>query len=199
MDIPDDEKKLKYPLLNNLEPSDAYNDSPAWKRAVDKFETRLDSKALQPTAKVHQTLRDIKQEMKRAHGTHRQLTFSDLLALKWNIQTGLVQCNTLERLKQSLSVVSGWHRYEAYRLITISGRSNIQRTTTERSYKSFVNALILKQVRFPLDPSQVHIDRSSALRIPDTVPNRPYVATSRASVVNQKAHHIKSRLDVRRQ
>ncbi|GAB1527573.1 hypothetical protein RhiTH_010749 [Rhizoctonia solani] len=104
MDIPDDEKKLKYPLLNNLEPSDAYNDSPAWKRAVDKFETRLDSKALQPTAKVHQTLRDIKQEMKRAHGTHRQLTFSDLLALKWNIQTGLVQCNTLERLKQSLSV-----------------------------------------------------------------------------------------------
>ncbi|KAF8760103.1 hypothetical protein RHS01_02252 [Rhizoctonia solani] len=142
MDIPDDEKKLKYPLLNNLEPSDAYNDSPAWKRAVDKFETRLDSKALQPTAKVHQTLRDIKQEMKRAHGTHRQLTFSDLLALKWNIQTGLVQCNTLERLKQSLSVVSGWHRYEAYRLITISGRSNIQRTTTERSYKSFVNAAL---------------------------------------------------------
>ncbi|KAF8690225.1 hypothetical protein RHS03_08986, partial [Rhizoctonia solani] len=142
MDIPDDEKKLKYPLLNNLEPSDAYNDSPAWKRAVDKFETRLDSKALQPTAKVHQTLRDIKQEMKRAHGTHRQLTFSDLLALKWNIQTGLVQCNTLERLKQSLSVVSGWYRYEAYRLITISGRSNIQRTTTERSYKSFVNAAL---------------------------------------------------------
>ncbi|CUA78249.1 putative protein YEL023C [Saccharomyces cerevisiae S288c] [Rhizoctonia solani] len=100
MDVPDNER-LEYPLLANLEPSDAYNDSPAWKRAVDKFETRLESKALQPTAKVHQTLRDIKQEAKSSHGAHRQLTFYDLLSLSWNIQTGLVLCNTLEMLKQS--------------------------------------------------------------------------------------------------
>ncbi|CAE7213108.1 unnamed protein product [Rhizoctonia solani] len=103
MEIPDIEK-LEYPLLADLEPSDAYNDSPAWKRAVDKFETRLESKAIQPTAKVHQTLRDIKQEAKASHSSHRQLTFYDLLSMKWNIQTGLVLCNTLELIKQSRSL-----------------------------------------------------------------------------------------------
>ncbi|CAE6456298.1 hypothetical protein ACGC1H_001062 [Rhizoctonia solani] len=103
MDISDNER-LEYPLLADLEPSDAYNDSPAWKRAVDKFETRLESRALQPTAKVHQTLRDIKPEVKASHSTHRQLTFHDLFSLRWNIQTGLVLCNTLEILKQSRSL-----------------------------------------------------------------------------------------------
>ncbi|KAG8732353.1 hypothetical protein FRC11_014229 [Ceratobasidium sp. 423] len=105
MDISDNEK-IKYPFLADLEPSDAYNDSPAWKRAVDKFETRLESKALQPTAKVHQTLRDIKQAVNHAsHNGHRQLTFHDLFALRWNIQTGLVLCNKLEVLKQALTAV----------------------------------------------------------------------------------------------
>ncbi|CCO34094.1 hypothetical protein BN14_08186 [Rhizoctonia solani AG-1 IB] len=103
MDIADDQDELKYPILDGLQPSDAYNDSPAWKRAVDKFETRIDSKALQKTAKVHEILRDIdiKQEKKRAHGTHKQLTFRDLLSLKWNIQTGLVKLNDLELQKRT--------------------------------------------------------------------------------------------------
>ncbi|CEL61111.1 putative protein YEL023C OS=Saccharomyces cerevisiae (strain ATCC 204508 / S288c) GN=YEL023C PE=4 SV=1 [Rhizoctonia solani AG-1 IB] len=103
MDIADDGDELKYPILDGLQPSDAYNDSPAWKRAVDKFETRIDSKALQKTAKVHEILRDIdiKQEKKRAYGTHKQLTFRDLLSLKWNIQTGLVKLNDLELQKRT--------------------------------------------------------------------------------------------------
>ncbi|CAE6442505.1 unnamed protein product [Rhizoctonia solani] len=104
MDVSDDEKKLNYPLLADLEPSDAYSDSPAWKRAVDKFETRMDSRALQNTSKVHETLLDIKQEIKSAHRNHKQLTVRDLLSLKWNVQTGLVLCNTLEVLKRARSV-----------------------------------------------------------------------------------------------
>lgn len=99
MDISDE--RINYPLLKTLEPSDAYNDSPMWKRAVDKSETRLESKALQSTSKVHQTLRDMKQAVTR----HHLLTFNDLLLLKWNIQTGLVACNTLEIMKQARTVV----------------------------------------------------------------------------------------------
>lgn len=103
MDISD--QQIKYPLLTALEPSDAYNDSPAWKRAVDKSETRLQSKALQSTSKIHQTLRDMKQAT-ATQRAHHLLTFNDLLSLKWNIQTGLVACNTLEIMKQARTLVS---------------------------------------------------------------------------------------------
>lgn len=104
MDISDE--KLKYPLLAGLEPSDAYNESPAWKRIVDKLETRLESKALQPTVKVHQTLRDMKQPAPPQNSHHHPLlTFNDLLALRWNVQTGLVACNTHEIIKQARTLV----------------------------------------------------------------------------------------------
>ncbi|KAF8597252.1 hypothetical protein BDV93DRAFT_36890 [Ceratobasidium sp. AG-I] len=106
------DEKVKYPLLQTLELTDAFHDSPVWKRAVDKFETRIESKALKPTSKIHQTVRDLKQSIERPvkdakHSIGRQvkqhllLTFQDLMAIHWNVQACLVACNTLEVMKQS--------------------------------------------------------------------------------------------------
>jgi hypothetical protein len=105
MEISDE--KIKYPLLNTLEPSDAYYESPVWKRVVDKFETRLESRALNPTSRIHQTVRDLKQAMDLQHmHQHMLLTFNDLLTIKWNIRSCLVACNTLELMKQARASVS---------------------------------------------------------------------------------------------
>ncbi|KAG8694170.1 hypothetical protein FRC08_008666, partial [Ceratobasidium sp. 394] len=92
------DEKLKYPLLSKLEPLDAYNDSPAWKRVIDKFETRLESHALRPSSRIHQTVQDIKQAMHAQQ--HPLLTFSDLLSIRWNLRTCLVTCNKLETVKR---------------------------------------------------------------------------------------------------
>ncbi|KAG8735872.1 hypothetical protein FRC12_017873 [Ceratobasidium sp. 428] len=95
------DEKIRYPLLSKLEPLDAYNDSPAWKRVVDKYETRLDSQALKPTSKIHQTVQDIKQATANLHAhQHVLLTFSDLLSIRWNLRACLVACNRLELLKR---------------------------------------------------------------------------------------------------
>jgi hypothetical protein len=105
MEISDE--KIKYPLLNELEPTDAYHESPVWKRVVDKFETRLESRALTPTSKIHQTVRDLKQAMDlHRMNQHMLLTFSDLLNIQWNIRSCLVACNTLEIMKQARTSVS---------------------------------------------------------------------------------------------
>ncbi|KAG8740034.1 hypothetical protein FRC10_004828 [Ceratobasidium sp. 414] len=95
------DEKLKYPLLSKLEPMDAYNDSPAWKRVIDKFETRLQSQALRPTSRIHQTVQDIKRAASMSHAQqHALLTFSDLLSIRWNLRSCLVTCNQLEALKR---------------------------------------------------------------------------------------------------
>lgn len=110
------DEKVKYPILQNLELTDAYNDSPVWKRAVDKFETRIESQALQPTSKIHQTVRELKQsiehpvkDVKKSIGRqakqHLLLTFQDLVAIQWNVQACLVACNTLEIIKRSRALV----------------------------------------------------------------------------------------------
>ncbi|CAE6497354.1 unnamed protein product [Rhizoctonia solani] len=166
MDISDNER-LRYPFLADLEPSDAYNESPAWKRAVDKCETRLESKALQSTAKVHQTLRDIKQEVNHtSHGGHRQLTFHDLFTLRWNIQKGLVLCNKLEVLKQALSASKAMRREQLQRdrtramsLPSFNSRPHTLSMQPELQVADVLTGQLI------LKPYEARVDGTSRLRI----------------------------------
>ncbi|ELU36707.1 hypothetical protein AG1IA_09264 [Rhizoctonia solani AG-1 IA] len=50
--------QILYPEVNHLKPSDAYSES-GWKRLVDRYETRLDSKALKARDLIHISLTEI--------------------------------------------------------------------------------------------------------------------------------------------
>ncbi|QRV72166.1 hypothetical protein RhiJN_00180 [Ceratobasidium sp. AG-Ba] len=98
------DEKLKYPSLSKLEPMDAYNESPAWKRVVDKLESRLESRALTPKSKLHQTV----QQIKHAGGARTPgqvlLTLSELItSLQLNIRICLTDYNRLEVIKRAIA------------------------------------------------------------------------------------------------
>ncbi|KAG9096406.1 hypothetical protein FRC07_010939, partial [Ceratobasidium sp. 392] len=128
LDISDE--KIKYPSLSKLEPLDAYNDSPSWKRLVDKCETRLESQALGPTSKLHQTVKDIQQAVNAHHTPHHMLlTVRDLLSMRWDLQSCLIRWNPLEDMKRQSIRADPTLRYGAVRALVLnplqqSGQSN---------------------------------------------------------------------------
>ncbi|CAE6510983.1 unnamed protein product [Rhizoctonia solani] len=94
---------LEYPArIESLSPSDAYRDSPKWKRLVDECETRLSF--LRNTSLVHETVLYLKNFTPdyldpRSNLKSQLLTINDLGSIGWDIQTGLVARNSLETLK----------------------------------------------------------------------------------------------------
>ncbi|KAJ1308162.1 hypothetical protein OPQ81_003878 [Rhizoctonia solani] len=97
--------KLEYPTnIENLSPSDAYHDSPKWKRMVDKCETRL--KLLTTSSLVHETVLYLKNSMPdnldpRSKPKRRILTINDLGSIGWDINACLVARNAIESLKHA--------------------------------------------------------------------------------------------------
>ncbi|KAF8596429.1 hypothetical protein BDV93DRAFT_500451 [Ceratobasidium sp. AG-I] len=97
--IPHDQ--IEYPSLRKLNPTNAYRDSPAWKRLVDRCQTRLQSKVLTPRSRVHETVVGIKKVQDlRPDSSLRMLSIDDLRVINWNLSTCLVSCNALETYKR---------------------------------------------------------------------------------------------------
>lgn len=97
--------QLDYPVeIENLAPSNAYHESPPWKRIVDKCETRLP--LLKPTSLVHETVLYLRNLVStnldpRFKPTADMLTVNDLGPIGWNIKACLVARNKFEILKQA--------------------------------------------------------------------------------------------------
>ena len=99
LDVPHDQ--LDYPNLKRLNPSNAYYDSPAWKRLVDRCQTRLQSKVLTPRSRVHETVVGIRKvQDPRSYSSLRMLSIDDLRVLNWNLSMCLVSCNEFEVYKR---------------------------------------------------------------------------------------------------
>ncbi|CAE6503479.1 unnamed protein product [Rhizoctonia solani] len=97
--------KLDYPTdIQKLSPSDAYHESPKWKRVVDKCETRL--RLLSKSSLVHETVFYLKSSMPdhldpRSKPKSRMLTINDLGSLQWDIKASLVMRSAFETLKHA--------------------------------------------------------------------------------------------------
>ncbi|KAB5588839.1 hypothetical protein CTheo_7716 [Ceratobasidium theobromae] len=97
-------EKLQYPLeLKKLAPSDAYHESPPWKRLVDKCEPRL--RLFTPSSLVHETVLYLRNAIlfaldPRPQPTPHVLTIKDLDSIGWDIKACIVARNAFETLKQ---------------------------------------------------------------------------------------------------
>ncbi|CAE6486873.1 unnamed protein product [Rhizoctonia solani] len=97
--------KLDYPTdIQKLSPSDAYHESPKWKRVVDKCETRL--RLLSRSSLVHETVFYLKSSMPaqldpRPKDKPQMLTIHDLGAIQWDIKASLVMRSAFETLKHA--------------------------------------------------------------------------------------------------
>ncbi|KAG8766075.1 hypothetical protein FRC12_007097 [Ceratobasidium sp. 428] len=88
--IPD----LEYPDLNTLIPTDAYHDSSACRRLLDRCETRLESKLLKSNSFIHETVAYLHNTLPssldpRPKQTSHILTLQDLSAIQWDIKAYL--------------------------------------------------------------------------------------------------------------
>ncbi|CEL61112.1 putative protein YEL023C OS=Saccharomyces cerevisiae (strain ATCC 204508 / S288c) GN=YEL023C PE=4 SV=1 [Rhizoctonia solani AG-1 IB] len=96
---------LDYPTeIQGLSPSDAYHESPKWKRLLDKCENRL--ALLRKSSLVHETVLYLKNSMPdyldpRANSRSPILTISDLGLIGWDIKTSLVPRNDFELQKHT--------------------------------------------------------------------------------------------------
>lgn len=101
--------QLNYPGLDKLTPSDAYHESPAWKRMVYKCETRI--ALLRPTSLVHETVLTIRNSTSttldpRSNPVPHMLTPGDLMKVGWDIKTCVAARNGFEALKQASASVT---------------------------------------------------------------------------------------------
>lgn len=85
---------IHYPTVGNLEPHDAYHET-HWKRLVDRYETRLQSRALRSMSKLHMTVQQVREVVQRnpKSCSHSLLRLRDL---KWDFTRCLVTWNGLE-------------------------------------------------------------------------------------------------------
>ncbi|CAE6442506.1 unnamed protein product [Rhizoctonia solani] len=96
---------LEYPTeIQSLSPSDAYHESPKWKRLVDKCENRL--ALLSKSSLVHETVLYLRNSMPdyldpRSNSESPMLTISDLGSIGWDIKASLVARNAFETLKHA--------------------------------------------------------------------------------------------------
>ncbi|CAE6374626.1 unnamed protein product [Rhizoctonia solani] len=103
--LPISHEGLDYPIeIQSLSPSDAYHDSPKWKRLVDKCETRLS--LLRQRSLVHETVLYLKNSMPdcldpRSKPKPQILTINDLTSIGWDIKASLVTRSAFEYLKHS--------------------------------------------------------------------------------------------------
>ncbi|CAE6503826.1 unnamed protein product [Rhizoctonia solani] len=103
--LPISHDDLDYPIdIESLAPSDAYHDSPKWKRLVDKCETRLG--LLHQSSLVHETVLYLKNSMPdhldpRSKLKSQMLTINDLGSIKWDIKASLVARSAFESLKHA--------------------------------------------------------------------------------------------------
>ncbi|KAG8684633.1 hypothetical protein FRC11_011823 [Ceratobasidium sp. 423] len=103
--LPISHDDLEYPTeIERLSPSDAYHDSPKWKRLVDKCETRI--KLLRKSSLVHETVLYLKNSMAyhldpRLKLKRQLLAVNDLGSIGWDIRASLVARNAFESFKHA--------------------------------------------------------------------------------------------------
>ncbi|KAL5637290.1 hypothetical protein ACGC1H_001063 [Rhizoctonia solani] len=103
--LPISHEDLDYPIeIQSLSPSDAYHDSPKWKRLVDKCETRFG--LLRKSSLVHETVLYLKNSMPdhldpRSKHKSQMLTINDLGSIGWDIKANLVVRSAFESLKHA--------------------------------------------------------------------------------------------------
>ncbi|CAE7213114.1 unnamed protein product [Rhizoctonia solani] len=112
--LPISHDNLEYPTdIQSLSPSDAYHDTPKWKRIVDKCETRLG--LLCKTSLVHETVLYLKNTMPdyldpRSKPKTQMLTINDLGLMGWDVKANLVVRNAFESLKHSHAMAKARYR-----------------------------------------------------------------------------------------
>ncbi|KAG8729742.1 hypothetical protein FRC11_008110 [Ceratobasidium sp. 423] len=103
--LPISHDDLEYPTeIASLLPSNEYHNAPAWKRSVDKCETRLG--LLRKSSLIHETVLYLYNSMTdhldpRSKFKGQLLTMNDLASTGWDIKASLVTRNAFESFKHA--------------------------------------------------------------------------------------------------
>ncbi|CAE6459951.1 unnamed protein product [Rhizoctonia solani] len=182
--------ELEYPTeIQSLSPSDAYHQSPRWKRLVDKCESRLT--LLNKESLVHETVVYLKNYMPdhldpRSEHESSMLTVSDLISIGWDIKVSLLARNAFETLKYANAMANRKLKEQAAQY-----RHRLSSLQMSRAPRPSVTAT--SQARGP-DMSTLQSHRS------DTNGDLPPNTTTRTFAVSQVAsprHRAGSYVQVR--
>ncbi|KAF8748330.1 hypothetical protein RHS01_10937 [Rhizoctonia solani] len=171
--------ELEYPTeIQSLSPSDAYHQSPRWKRLVDKCESRLT--LLNKESLVHETVVYLKNYMPdhldpRSEHESSMLTVSDLISIGWDIKVSLLARNAFETLKYANAMANRKLKEQAAQY-----RHRLSSLQMSRAPRPSLTAT--SQARGP-DMSTLQSHRS------DTNGDLPPNTTTRTFAVSQVASH----------
>ncbi|KEP49416.1 DUF2235 domain protein [Rhizoctonia solani 123E] len=206
--LPISHDDLDYPIeIQSLSPSDAYHDTPKWKRIVDKCETRFG--LLRQSSLVHETVLYLKNSMPdyldpRSKLKSQMLTINDLGSIGWDIKTSLVVRSGFESLKHANAVAKQKLQEQAARYR--SRVNSLYQPHTPRSSITSLDQIPNTNERIPqARRSSIAGIKPPDLSIPPTLPKKPtrhragsHVPARSQSFVPGQAARVEPIPDVRR-